>query len=105
MNLSPGSGSGLARSKSIPSHSFSSEVVTLWYRPPDVLLGSTDYSVALDMWSVRLLLSARCRWAHLSLPCFHQGGGVHPHRDAAGGASVPGGARRAGAAEKDLFGQ
>uniref|UniRef100_A0A672ZBS3 Cyclin-dependent kinase 15 n=1 Tax=Sphaeramia orbicularis TaxID=375764 RepID=A0A672ZBS3_9TELE len=41
---------GLARSKSIPSQTFSSEVVTLWYRPPDVLLGSTDYSTALDMW-------------------------------------------------------
>ncbi|KAG7232501.1 hypothetical protein INR49_008795 [Caranx melampygus] len=42
--------SGLARSKSIPSQTFSSEVVTLWYRPPDVLLGSTQYSTALDMW-------------------------------------------------------
>uniref|UniRef100_A0A3Q3FMV7 mitogen-activated protein kinase n=1 Tax=Labrus bergylta TaxID=56723 RepID=A0A3Q3FMV7_9LABR len=41
---------GLARSKSIPSQTFSSEVVTLWYRPPDVLLGSTDYSTALDIW-------------------------------------------------------
>uniref|UniRef100_A0A3P9HR85 Cyclin-dependent kinase 15 n=1 Tax=Oryzias latipes TaxID=8090 RepID=A0A3P9HR85_ORYLA len=47
---------GLARSKSIPSHSFSSEVVTLWYRPPDVLLGSTDYSVALDMWGAGCIL-------------------------------------------------
>ncbi|XP_076579471.1 cyclin-dependent kinase 15 [Chaetodon auriga] len=41
---------GLARAKSIPSQTFSSEVVTLWYRPPDVLLGSTDYSTALDIW-------------------------------------------------------
>lgn len=41
---------GLARAKSVPSQTFSSEVVTLWYRPPDVLLGSTDYSTALDMW-------------------------------------------------------
>ncbi|KAM9328524.1 cyclin-dependent kinase 15 [Pholidichthys leucotaenia] len=41
---------GLARSRSIPSQTFSSDVVTLWYRPPDVLLGSTDYSTALDMW-------------------------------------------------------
>ncbi|XP_040888269.1 cyclin-dependent kinase 15 [Toxotes jaculatrix] len=41
---------GLARSKSIPSQTFSSEVVTLWYRPPEVLLGSTDYSTALDIW-------------------------------------------------------
>ncbi|KAF0021614.1 hypothetical protein F2P81_026133 [Scophthalmus maximus] len=42
--------SGLARAKSIPSHTYSNEVVTLWYRPPDVLLGSTDYSTCLDMW-------------------------------------------------------
>uniref|UniRef100_A0A3P8W5C6 mitogen-activated protein kinase n=1 Tax=Cynoglossus semilaevis TaxID=244447 RepID=A0A3P8W5C6_CYNSE len=41
---------GLARSKSIPSQTFSADVVTLWYRPPDVLLGSTEYSTALDMW-------------------------------------------------------
>ncbi|CAG2249650.1 CDK14 [Mytilus edulis] len=43
---------GLARAKSIPSHTYSNEVVTLWYRPPDVLLGSTNYSVSLDMWGV-----------------------------------------------------
>ncbi|XP_075951100.1 cyclin-dependent kinase 15 [Anarhichas minor] len=41
---------GLARSKSVPCQTFSSDVVTLWYRPPDVLLGSTDYSTALDIW-------------------------------------------------------
>ncbi|XP_008418810.1 cyclin-dependent kinase 15 isoform X5 [Poecilia reticulata] len=41
---------GLARSKSIPAQNFSSEVVTLWYRPPDVLMGSIHYSTALDMW-------------------------------------------------------
>jgi serine/threonine protein kinase len=28
------------------------EVVTLWYRSPEVLLGQTIYSTALDMWSV-----------------------------------------------------
>uniref|UniRef100_A0A8B9Z6Z2 Cyclin dependent kinase 15 n=1 Tax=Buteo japonicus TaxID=224669 RepID=A0A8B9Z6Z2_9AVES len=31
---------GLARAKSIPRQTYSSEVVTLWYRPPDVLLGA-----------------------------------------------------------------
>ncbi|XP_017673130.1 PREDICTED: cyclin-dependent kinase 14 [Lepidothrix coronata] len=41
---------GLARAKSVPSHTYSNEVVTLWYRPPDVLLGSTEYSTCLDMW-------------------------------------------------------
>ena len=45
-------GSGLARAKSVPSHTYSHEVVTLWYRPPDVLLGSTDYTTSLDIWGV-----------------------------------------------------
>ncbi|XP_009956508.1 PREDICTED: cyclin-dependent kinase 15 [Leptosomus discolor] len=42
---------GLACAKSIPRQTYSSEVVTLWYRPPDVLLGATDYSSDLDIWS------------------------------------------------------
>lgn len=44
--------SGLARAKSIPTKTYSNEVVTLWYRPPDILLGSTDYSTQIDMWGV-----------------------------------------------------
>ncbi|KYO40852.1 hypothetical protein Y1Q_0007654 [Alligator mississippiensis] len=43
---------GLARAKSIPTKTYSNEVVTLWYRPPDILLGSTDYSTPIDMWGV-----------------------------------------------------
>ncbi|XP_033746417.1 cyclin-dependent kinase 16-like isoform X1 [Pecten maximus] len=43
---------GLARAKSIPTKTYSNEVVTLWYRPPDVLLGSTEYSTSIDMWGV-----------------------------------------------------
>lgn len=43
---------GLARAKSVPSHTYSHEVVTLWYRPPDVLMGSKDYGRDLDMWGV-----------------------------------------------------
>ncbi|KAL7988138.1 hypothetical protein Chor_007057 [Crotalus horridus] len=41
---------GLARAKSIPTKTYSNEVVTLWYRPPDILLGSTEYSTQIDMW-------------------------------------------------------
>lgn len=29
-----------------------SRVVTLWYRPPELLLGSTEYGTYVDMWSV-----------------------------------------------------
>ena len=27
-------------------------VVTLWYRPPELLLGNTHYTNAIDMWSI-----------------------------------------------------
>ncbi len=30
----------------------SSEIVTLWYRPPELLLGTKDYGPAIDIWSV-----------------------------------------------------
>lgn len=43
---------GLARSKSVPTKTFTNEVVTLWYRPPDVLLGNVDYGTSIDMWGV-----------------------------------------------------
>ncbi|CDQ75457.1 unnamed protein product [Oncorhynchus mykiss] len=38
--------------KSVPTKTYSNEVVTLWYRPPDVLLGSSEYSTQIDMWGV-----------------------------------------------------
>lgn len=43
---------GLARSYGSPIAPFTAEVVTLWYRCPELLLGSKFYSTALDMWSV-----------------------------------------------------
>ena len=36
---------GLARASGIPVKGYTHEVVTLWYRPPDVLLGSDRKSV------------------------------------------------------------
>lgn len=43
---------GLARSFGIHVRSFTPEVVTLWYRAPDVLLGSNKYGPGLDTWSI-----------------------------------------------------
>ncbi|TYH37555.1 hypothetical protein ES332_D12G049300v1 [Gossypium tomentosum] len=34
-----------------------SRVVTLWYRPPELLLSSTDYGVAVDLWSSGCILA------------------------------------------------
>lgn len=42
---------GLARAFGIPVRSYTHEVVTLWYRAPEVLMESTRYSTPLDMWS------------------------------------------------------
>jgi len=42
---------GLARCFGIPVRSFTHEVVTLWYRSPEVLLGSRHYSTPIDLWS------------------------------------------------------
>ena len=33
------------------------QVVTLWYRAPDVLLGATDYNTSIDMWSAGCILA------------------------------------------------
>ncbi|KAK4708600.1 hypothetical protein R3W88_029525 [Solanum pinnatisectum] len=34
-----------------------SRVVTLWYRAPELLLGATEYEVAIDMWSAGCILA------------------------------------------------
>ena len=43
---------GLARGYGIPVKNYTHEVVTLWYRPPDVLLGNKNYGTTVDMWSI-----------------------------------------------------
>ena len=48
---------GLARVFSIPLRDYTPSVVTLWYRPPELLLGGTRYSLPLDMWSVGAILA------------------------------------------------
>lgn len=54
---------GLARAKSIPSHTYTNEVASLWYRPPDIMLGSRNYSTSLDMWSVGCIFVEMCSGA------------------------------------------
>lgn len=48
---------GLARAFGIPVNTFSNEVVTLWYRAPDVLLGSRTYSTSIDVWSAGCIMA------------------------------------------------
>lgn len=51
---------GLARGIGIPVKKFTNDVVTLWYRPPDVLLGNTKYSTQIDIWGVGCIFAEMC---------------------------------------------
>jgi len=43
---------GLSRAFTVPVKKYTHEILTLWYRAPEVLLGATHYSTPVDMWSV-----------------------------------------------------
>ncbi|XP_065219055.1 cyclin-dependent kinase 2-like [Planococcus citri] len=43
---------GLARSFGLPLKTLTHEVVTLWYRAPEILLGCKVYTMAVDLWSL-----------------------------------------------------
>jgi serine/threonine protein kinase len=43
---------GLARACGVPQRMLTQEVVTLWYRAPELLLGCQKYTAAVDIWSV-----------------------------------------------------
>lgn len=52
---------GLARkinldSKTELSQGYTNRVITLWYRPPELLLGTTQYTTEVDMWGCGCLL-------------------------------------------------
>jgi len=48
---------GLARNFSIPLKAYTHEVVTLWYRAPEVLLGQQRYATPMDIWSLGCILA------------------------------------------------
>ncbi|WOH08039.1 hypothetical protein DCAR_0727475 [Daucus carota subsp. sativus] len=52
---------GLGRAFTVPLKSYTHEIVTLWYRAPEVLLGTTHYSTAVDMWSVGCIFAEMTR--------------------------------------------
>ena len=43
---------GLARAFAVPIRPYTHEVVTLWYRAPELLLGAIEYSTPIDIWSI-----------------------------------------------------
>ncbi|KAF1935034.1 cell division control protein 2 [Clathrospora elynae] len=51
---------GLARAFGVPLRTYTHEVVTLWYRAPEILLGVRQYSTGVDMWSVGCIFAEMC---------------------------------------------
>uniref|UniRef100_A0A7S0WV87 cyclin-dependent kinase n=1 Tax=Chlamydomonas leiostraca TaxID=1034604 RepID=A0A7S0WV87_9CHLO len=48
---------GLARQYLPPHKAYSEKVITLYYRAPELLLGSPHYSSAIDLWSVGCIMA------------------------------------------------
>ena len=46
---------GLARAFGIPIKTLTHEILTLWYRAPEILLGQKEYSTPVDIWSIGLI--------------------------------------------------
>lgn len=51
---------GLARAFGIPLRAYTHEVVTLWYRSPEILLGGKQYSTGVDIWSMGCIFAEMC---------------------------------------------
>ncbi|XP_018573634.1 cyclin-dependent kinase 2-like [Anoplophora glabripennis] len=47
---------GLSRSFSLPTRTYTHEVVTMWYRAPELLLGSKLYCTGIDIWSLGCIM-------------------------------------------------
>uniref|UniRef100_A0A0N4ZD12 Protein kinase domain-containing protein n=1 Tax=Parastrongyloides trichosuri TaxID=131310 RepID=A0A0N4ZD12_PARTI len=48
---------GLARTVGIPLRAYTHEIVTLWYRSPEIMLGAKKYSTAVDVWSIACIFA------------------------------------------------
>ncbi|KAI9986039.1 hypothetical protein PInf_024881 [Phytophthora infestans] len=51
----------LARATGIPGQAYTDEVVTRWYRAPELLMGVVEYSSAVGMWSVGCIFAEMIR--------------------------------------------
>lgn len=47
----------LVRATGLPRRQYTMEVVTLWYRPPEILMGVSGYTPAVDIWSIGCIFS------------------------------------------------
>jgi len=64
---------GLARSCALEnSKPLTNRVITLWYRPPELLLGSQSYGPAVDMWSAGCIFAELLQGKAILTVSIHQ---------------------------------
>lgn len=86
-----------------PSVPIPPQVVTLWYRPPDVLFGAKLYSTSIDMWSAGCIFAGTLGgWGGPGGPWGPVGTTLCPPRTGQCGAAPLPGQRCGRPAEKDL---
>jgi serine/threonine protein kinase len=52
---------GLARAVALPIRTYTHEVITLWYRAPEILLGAKLYTATVDIWSLGCIFAEMVR--------------------------------------------
>ena len=58
---------GLSRTFTLPNQTWTHEVITLWYRSPEILLGMKHYTHTSDLWSIGCIFGEFC---NKSVPLF-----------------------------------
>ena len=64
---------GLARRFGYPPRRYSPKVLTLWYRPPELLLGESVYTTGVDMWAIGCIFGV---WQLSLRPCSPERGAM-----------------------------
>lgn len=55
----------LARTYTMPTRTMTHEIITRWYRPPEILLGIHAYTPAVDIWSLGCIFAELATWRPL----------------------------------------
>lgn len=51
---------GLCRTLNMPTKQMTVDVITLWYKPPELLLGAPHYGFGVDIWGIACVVAEIC---------------------------------------------
>jgi len=59
----------LTRVNTEPKMDFTPDQVTIWYRPPEILMGDKQYTTSVDIWSAGCIFAEMCVLAQIRARC------------------------------------